>query len=41
MVVTDLPLTRTVFELSDEENKQIRNGVKKLTDGIVDLAELI
>jgi purine-nucleoside phosphorylase len=41
MVVTDLPLTRTVFELSDEENKQIRNGVKKLTDGIIDLTELI
>jgi len=41
MVVTDLPLTRTLFDLSDEENKQVRDGAKKLANGIMDLTEII
>jgi purine-nucleoside phosphorylase len=41
MVISDLPLTKTAFELSYFEKKQINRGVKKIADGILELMDLL
>lgn len=41
MVATDLPLTKTLFEPSGDEQKQIRNGVKRIVDGTLKFMDTI
>jgi len=41
MVVSDLPLTKTLFELSYADKKRIERGIKKLADGVLELVDLL
>ncbi|UCH37975.1 MAG: hypothetical protein JSV76_02070 [Candidatus Bathyarchaeota archaeon] len=40
MVVSDLPLTKTWFDLGFFEKRQIQKGIKTLTDGVLKLMDL-